>query len=130
VAAVKTNSQIWQPRDLDKLSAAAGEIVVYGLAYAAPREIVKVELGIGAVELPPPDSAGWMEAKLLKGPSPLTWTQWRAVWRPSPGNYVLGVRATDSEGFTQVSGRQGVLQGAFPDGVDAVHDIVVTVEEG
>jgi hypothetical protein len=66
----------------------------------------------------------------LQGPSPLAWTQWRAVWQASPGNFVLGVRATDSQGFTQVSGRQGVLQGAFPDGVDAVHDIVVTIEEG
>jgi DMSO/TMAO reductase YedYZ molybdopterin-dependent catalytic subunit len=130
VAAVKTNSQIWQPRDLDKLSVAAGEIVVYGLAYAAPREIVKVELGIGAVDLPAPDSTGWIETELLKGPSVLTWTQWSAVWRASPGNHVLGVRATDSQGLTQISGMQGVLQGAFPDGVDAVHDIVVTVEAG
>jgi len=129
VAAVKTNSQIWQPRDLDRLRLVEGEIVVYGLAYAAPREIVRVELGIGTDELPAPDSTAWIEAELLKGPTPLAWTQWSAVWQASPGNYVLGVRATDSQGFTQISERQGVLQGAFPDGVDAVHDIVVIVEE-
>jgi len=116
VAAVQTNSQIWQPRNLE---AVAGEVVIYGIAYAAPREIVKVEVGI--------DEEQWIEAELLKGPSPLVWTQWSAVWQASPGDYRLSVRATDSEGFTQATGGAGVLQGAFPDGTNAIHDVVVSV---
>ncbi len=116
VASVQTNSQIWQPRNLD---AVAGEVVVYGIAYAAPREIVKVELGINDEE--------WIEAELLKGPSALAWTQWSAVWQASPGDYKLTVRATDSDGFTQTTNGAGVLEGAFPDGTNAIHDIVVSV---
>ncbi|UCC64229.1 MAG: molybdopterin-dependent oxidoreductase, partial [Anaerolineae bacterium] len=118
VASVQTNSQIWQPRDLD---AVAGEVVVYGIAYAAPREIVKVELGI--------DDEEWIEAELLKGPAPLVWTQWSAVWQASPGDYRLSVRATDSEGFTQATGGPGVLARVYPDGTNAIHDIVVSVSE-
>lgn len=116
VASVKTNSQIWQPRNLD---AVEGEVIVSGIAYAAPREIVRVELGVNNEE--------WIEAELLKGPSPLVWAQWSAVWQAAPGDYTLSVRATDSEGFTQVTGRSGLLAGAFPDGTDIVHDIVVSV---
>jgi DMSO/TMAO reductase YedYZ molybdopterin-dependent catalytic subunit len=119
VAAVRTNSQIWHPDDSDTLKIGQGEVVVYGFAYAAPREIVKVELGINEEQ--------WIEAELLKGPTPLTWTQWSVVWQASPGVYSLGVRATDSEGFTQFPTGIGMPQSAFPDGTSAIHDIVVTV---
>jgi DMSO/TMAO reductase YedYZ molybdopterin-dependent catalytic subunit len=118
VASVQTNSQIWQPRNLNTVE---GEVVVYGIAYAAPREILKVELGINGEE--------WIEAELLKGPSPLFWTQWSAVWQAPPGDYVLSVRATDSEGFIQASEGSGVLQGAFPNGTNGIHDIAVSVAE-
>lgn len=121
VASVQTNSQIWQPQDLDTLNVVEGELVVYGIAYAAPREIVRVELGIDAGE--------WIQADLLKGPSPLVWTQWSAVWHATPGDHRLSVRATDSQGFTQATGGAGVLGGAFPDGTNAIHDIVVSVTE-
>jgi len=121
VAAVQTNSQIWQPRNLATLNMAEGEVVVYGIAYAAPREIVRVELGI--------DEEEWIEADLLKGPSPLAWTQWSAVWQATPGDHRLSVRATDSGGFTQTTRGEGVLEGAYPDGTNAVHDIVVSVTE-
>ncbi len=118
VASVQTNSQIWQPRNLEIV---AGEAVVYGIAYAAPREIVSVEVGINGEE--------WIEADLFKGPSPLVWTQWSAVWQASPGDYRLSVRATDSDGFTQSTEGAGVLSQAFPNGTNAIHDIVVTVRE-
>jgi DMSO/TMAO reductase YedYZ molybdopterin-dependent catalytic subunit len=118
VASVQTNSQIWQPRNLESVT---GQVVIYGIACSAPREIVKVEVGI--------DDAEWIEAELLKGPSPLVWTQWNAVWQASPGDYTLSVRATDSEGFTQSTGGSGVLQSAYPDGTNAIHDIVITVKE-
>lgn len=118
VASVQTHSQIWSPQDLETV---AGEVVVHGIAYAAPRDIVKVELGINEAE--------WIEAELTKGPSPLVWTQWRVVWQASPGDYRLSVRATDSEGFKQTAGGPGLLAGAFPDGTNAIHDIVVSVVE-
>jgi DMSO/TMAO reductase YedYZ molybdopterin-dependent catalytic subunit len=118
VASVQTNSQIWQPRNL---SAVAGEVTVHGIAYAAPREIVKVELGINDEE--------WIEADLVKGPSPLVWTQWSAVWQASPGKYRLSARATDSEDFTQATRGSGVLERAFPDGTNATHNVVVSVVE-
>jgi DMSO/TMAO reductase YedYZ molybdopterin-dependent catalytic subunit len=116
VASVQTNSQIWQPRNLSTVD---GEVEVYGIAYAAPRDVVKVELGI--------DGERWIEAELVKGPSPLAWTQWRATWDAAPGDYVLSVRATDSEGFTQAAAGLGVLEGAYPDGTNAIHDVVVSV---
>lgn len=118
VASVQTNSQVWQPRNLETV---AGEVVIYGIAYAAPREIVKVEVGIDGLE--------WIEAELVKGPSPLVWTQWSAVWGAAPGDYRLSVRATDSEGFTQSTDGSGVLSRAYPNGTNAIHDIVVTVRE-
>jgi DMSO/TMAO reductase YedYZ molybdopterin-dependent catalytic subunit len=118
IASVQTNSQIWQPRNLETV---AGDVIIYGIAYAAPREIVKVEVGIDGTE--------WIEAELLKSPSPLVWTQWSAPWQAAPGDYGLTVRATDSEGFTQSTDRSGVLDRAFPNGTDAVHNIVLTVKE-
>jgi DMSO/TMAO reductase YedYZ molybdopterin-dependent catalytic subunit len=116
VASVLTNSQIWRPRDLDLV---AGEVIVYGIAYAAPREIVKVELGINQDQ--------WIEAELLRGPSPLAWTQWSALWEATPGEYQLSVRATDSEGFVQAASGPEVFERAYPNGSNAIHDIDVSV---
>jgi DMSO/TMAO reductase YedYZ molybdopterin-dependent catalytic subunit len=116
IAAVQTNSQIWEPANLEFVQS---ELFVFGIAYAAPREIVKVELGI--------NDEKWLEADLIKGPSPLVWTQWSVFWNAEAGDYTLKVRATDSEHFTQSSSGDGVLKGAFPDGTNAVHDIVVSV---
>jgi len=111
VASVQTNSQIWEPRRRG-VELVSGEIVVHGIAYAAPREIVRVELGINDEE--------WLIAELTHGPSPLVWTQWRVVWQATPGDYRLSVRATDSAGFTQASGGPGMLAGSFPDGTNAI----------
>jgi DMSO/TMAO reductase YedYZ molybdopterin-dependent catalytic subunit len=118
IAAVQTNSQIQQPRNL---AVVEGEVLVSGVAYAAPREVTRVELGINGEE--------WIDAELVKGPSPLAWTEWYAVWRPAPGDYTLTVRATDSDGFTQAAQGAGVLDGAYPDGTNAIHDVVVSVAE-
>ena len=118
VASVQTNSQIWEPRNLDMV---AGEIIVRGIAYAAPREIVQVELGVNDEQ--------WIQAELTPGPSPLAWTQWRVAWQAPLGDHRLSVRATDSEGFTQTDSGPGLLAGAFPDGTNAIHAIVVSVVE-
>jgi hypothetical protein len=118
IASVQTNSIVWQPRDLDVLP--AGARPVYGVAFAGLRRITSVEVRV--------DDGDWIPAELLQDPSPLVWTQWSFEWIPAPGRHALAVRATDETGFTQTSEGGSLLSGAFPDGTDEIHRLVVTVE--
>lgn len=121
VARVKTNAQIRTPGHIGQVP--FDDVEISGLAYAGDRVITRVEIGIEKG-----DSLDWFEADLLAGPTPQVWTQFYKIWRPpEPGVYTLLVRATDETGFVQTERAKGILEGAFPDGTDKIHNIVVKV---
>lgn len=122
-AAVKTNSQIMAPRHIQKVPLAALEI--FGVAYAGNRHITQIEIG-----LEQDGDLSWQPAEtLLRGPSDEVWVQFYHPWTPpAAGIYLLHVRASDESGFVQTERARGVLEGAFPDGTDKVHNIVIVVE--
>lgn len=119
VAAVKTNSQIFAPSHISRVP--LSELEIYGVAYAGNRAITKVEVGIEV-----DGDETWLEAELLPGPTNEAWTQFYAYWTPpADTSYTLLVRATDETGFVQTERGRGLLEGAFPDGTDKIHNIVV-----
>lgn len=123
VAQVKTNAQIMQPTHIQKVPLAPLEI--FGVAYAGGRHITRIEVGIeqdGVLDWQPVD-------ELVRGPSHEVWTQFYLPWMPpTAGTYTLLVRATDETGFVQTERARGILEGAFPDGTDKIHNIVIVVE--
>ncbi len=122
VAAVKTNSLIMQPTHIQKVPLAPLEL--FGVAYAGDRHITQVEVGIeqdGDLHWQPVE-------ELVRGPSDEVWTQFYLPWTPTAaGTYTLLVRATDDTGFVQTERARGILEGAFPDGTDKIHNIVIVV---
>jgi DMSO/TMAO reductase YedYZ molybdopterin-dependent catalytic subunit len=117
-ASVQTNSIIRQPRGLGPLPLQA--VPVFGVAFAGLKRITSVEVRI--------DQGSWQPAQLLQDPSPLVWTQWSFDWPAEAGTHRIAVRATDETGFTQSSEADSLLAGAFPDGADDIHSVVVRVE--
>ena len=117
-ASVQTNSILRQPRGLSPLP--LGGVPVFGVAFAGLRRIMAVEVRI--------DQGEWQPAQLLQDPSPLIWTQWSFEWPAEPGTHRIAVRATDESGFVQNSEADSLLAGAFPDGADDIHSVVVRVE--
>jgi hypothetical protein len=116
-ASVRTNSLMQQPED--RGSVGRGPTPVYGIAFAGLRRITAVEVRI--------DEGDWIPAELVQDASPLVWTQWSFEWEAAAGTHTLAVRATDETGFVQGSAGAMIGRGAFPDGADGVHQIVVTV---
>ena len=123
VAQVKTNAQIMMPIHIQKVPFAPLEI--FGVAYAGNRQITQVEVGIEQED----GLLTWQPAEeLVHGPSDEVWTQFYLPWTPpAAGTYTLLVRATDETGFVQTERARGVLEGAFPDGTDKIHNIVIVV---
>lgn len=118
-ATVKTNSQIMQPTHIGAVPMA--EIEVFGVAYAGDRTITSVEVGVESG-----NELTWYPAELLAGASNQVWTQFYLAWTPpSATSYTLLVRATDEQGFVQTERASGILQGAYPDGTDKIHSIVI-----
>jgi DMSO/TMAO reductase YedYZ molybdopterin-dependent catalytic subunit len=118
IAAVQTNSIIMSPpADGDPMQVGS-LVVIQGVAFAGKRKITKVEVQI--------NDGAWMPAELAQGDSPLIWTAWHLTWTPpAPGDYTIGVRATDDTGFTQFHEADGVFGDAAPDGVQSIHRIKV-----
>lgn len=117
VADVRTKSIIRSPNQ-NAVVGAGSEVALQGVAFAGRRRIEGVDVRI--------ESGEWMPATLLRGPSPLAWTQWYITWTlPAPGTYRIAVRATDDTGFAQTSEAIGIFGGAFPNGTDAIHAISI-----
>jgi DMSO/TMAO reductase YedYZ molybdopterin-dependent catalytic subunit len=88
-----------------------GAVRVGGIAYAGAGGISLVEIQA--------DGGAWEKADLrLPALSPLTWVQWRYLWKASPGKHVLRVRAYDGEGEIQASENRP----PFPDGATGIHE--------
>ncbi len=90
-APIKTQSRIDVPRRGEE--AAAGRVVIAGIAWAQRRGVAKVEVRV--------DEGEWREATLAADVSIDTWRQWRIEWELDQGEHTLQVRATDSTGETQ-----------------------------
>ena len=96
------------------------------MAYGGNQAITRVEIGLE----PARGDTVWRDAELLPGPSSQVWTQFYFNWTPAEAtSYTLYVRASDSDGFTQHEIGRGVLEGAFPDGTDKIHNIVVQTSQ-
>jgi hypothetical protein len=108
---IKTGSRIDVPR---KRSAAAGSVVVAGVAWDQHTGIAKVEVGV---------DGDWREAELAEVTGPDTWRQWRYRWDATPGSHEIAVRATNADGEQQTAD----LAAPAPDGATGWHTITVNI---
>ena len=112
-APVKTQSRIDVPRSG---TVAAGKQIIAGVAWAQYRGIEKVEVQI--------DDGEWQLAMLGADVSDDAWRQWLLEWDPTPGLYLLKVRATDKAGETQTAEKARPA----PDGATGYDTFRVKVE--
>jgi DMSO/TMAO reductase YedYZ molybdopterin-dependent catalytic subunit len=91
--------------------AAGGLVPVGGIAYSGDKGISRVEVQA--------NDGPWDEAELRQPAlSPLTWVQWRYLWKAAPGKHVLRVRAYDGAGAMQVAEEHPTV----PDGATGIHE--------
>jgi hypothetical protein len=110
---VQTMSYICTPHHREVVN---GTVKLSGIAFAGLRKIVQIEVSV--------DDAPWMPVNFEPG-LPGASTNWQIDWTPpAPGDYLLKVRATDSQGYTQ---SDFLMTTPFPDGWNAIHSIVVRV---
>ena len=92
-AIIRVNSQIRTPESGDRLS--PGVIVISGTALAN-------ESGVARLEVSADGGQTWREARLVHGPTPLAWSEWRYEWQAQAGGDVtLMARAADNDGNQQ-----------------------------
>ena len=110
---VKTTSRFDQ---LDRVPAGR-TTTLSGIAFSGRRGISRVEVSIDSLDK-------WKPCALASDPAPNIWCLWRYHWEsPTPGRYVLWVRAIDGAGHVQTRREQG----SFPDGATGLHRIEVSV---
>ncbi|MGH9360319.1 MAG: sulfite oxidase, partial [Thermoanaerobaculia bacterium] len=72
----------------------AGVQTLTGRSWSGHGKIDQVEVSFDG-------GASWTPATLGTKDIPFAWRQWSVAWDPTPGNYLVRVRATDSMGNTQ-----------------------------
>lgn len=93
--AIPPTTSVIDTIDSDGYDAQTGLVPVGGIAYAGARGISKVEVQV--------DSGPWLPAELrTPALSPLTWVQWRYLWKAQIGQHTLKVRAYDGTGQLQI----------------------------
>jgi DMSO/TMAO reductase YedYZ molybdopterin-dependent catalytic subunit len=110
---IKTQSRIDVPRER---VVPVGKQIIAGVAWAQHRGIEKVEVQI--------DDGPWQEARLADDVTDDAWRQWLLEWDPTPGLYLIKVRATDKTGETQTEEQTPVA----PNGATGYHTRRVKVE--
>jgi len=124
-AAIKVNSRIEAPEHDAQLKQGQRALIA-GMAFAGPS-------GVRHVEVSTDQGQSWSEATLVPGPAPFektSWTGWYTGWTPAQtGRHLIQARATDGDGNQQSDEKQGILEGVFPEGTSAMHQIQVTVVE-
>ncbi|MEU9416887.1 molybdopterin-dependent oxidoreductase [Streptomyces sp. NPDC048272] len=111
-ARIKTQARIDTPKPFAQ--AAAGTVMVAGVAWAQHRGVERVEVRI--------DDGPWHEAQLAEQDTTDTWRQWSYPWKTTPGGHNLTVRATDGTGQVQTEQRARTI----PDGASGWHSVFVT----
>ncbi|MEV6572333.1 molybdopterin-dependent oxidoreductase [Streptomyces sp. NPDC051577] len=111
-APIKTQARIDTPKPFAQ--AAAGTVMVAGVAWAQHRGVERVEVRI--------DDGPWQEAQLAEQDTTDTWRQWSYPWKTTPGGHNLTVRATDGAGQVQTEQRARTI----PDGASGWHSVFVT----
>lgn len=110
---VQTTSAIFAPRLREIVD---GKVTFSGMAFAGIRAITQIEVSI--------DDGDWMPVPFMPSESG-SWTRWQIDWHPpAPEDYLVKVRATDSEGFTQ---SDKLSLPVFPNGSSAIHAVVFRV---
>ncbi|PTL74398.1 oxidoreductase [Rathayibacter caricis DSM 15933] len=110
---IKVESRIDVPRQGQAVS--AGTVAVAGVAWAPHTGISKVEVQV--------DGGEWREARLAEAVTADTWIQWVLEWDATPGDHVLTVRGTDSEGLVQTADEARPA----PDGATGHHRRTIAV---
>ena len=96
----------------------AGQIRLVGRAWAGLSDVARVEVSTNG-------GSAWSDASLGERPSPFAWREWWFDWQAIPGEHVLCVRATDTDGNTQPLSQPLNFLGM---GNNAVQRLFVTVE--
>jgi len=110
---VQTTSAIFTPRVRESVN---GNVSFSGMAFAGTRAITQIELSI--------DDGDWMPVPFVPAVT-RSWTRWQIDWQAhAPGDYLVKVRATDSDGFTQPDMSNLPV---FPNGSSAIHAVVFRV---
>lgn len=109
-APIKTESRI----DTPKGHAAAGTVMIAGVAWAQHRGIEAVEVSIDGT---------WHKATLAAQDTIDTWRQWSYAWQATAGQHTLQVRATDKTGHTQTA----KVHKPEPNGATGYHTVHITV---
>ena len=102
--------------DVPGRSAAAGTVVVAGVAWAQHTGIRGVEIRV--------DDDPWTPAELAATTGPDTWRQWHHTWSATPGEHTLSVRATDADGNLQLAAGAPPA----PDGATGYHTVTVKID--
>lgn len=118
---IKTSSRIDVPQNRTQFE--PGTTAIGGIAWNPTIGIERVEVFIG-LEPDTPESV-WTEVELANVESDETWVQWRYEWDAPPGDWIIRVRATDKNGFTQ----SPIPVAPAPDGAEGYHTIIVRVAE-
>jgi DMSO/TMAO reductase YedYZ molybdopterin-dependent catalytic subunit len=108
---MQTTSTILTPHHLENIG---GVVQLSGVAYAGERRISAIEISV--------DDAPWLPVPFTAG-EPYSWTRWQIDWTPTtPGDHLIKVRATNSNGYTQSD-----VTPTFPNGPSAIQNIIVRV---
>ncbi len=108
--AVQTTSAIFTPRPREIMN---GKILFSGMAFAGTRAITQIELSI--------DDGEWMPVPFVPAGSG-SWTPWQIDWLPpASADYLVKVRATDSEDFTQID---KLNLPVFPNGSSVTQSVI------
>ncbi len=121
-ATVKVNAQIRTPEDGEVIGAASYPIS--GTVFANSGGVAKVEVSADGGKT-------WQDARLVHGPTPLAWSEWRHEWlTPASGAATIIARATDNDGNRQPFGADdGKTPDSLLEGSWKAHDVQATVEK-
>ncbi len=121
-AIVQVNSQIRTP--------SSGEVVA-AETYRISGTIFTNESGVAKLDVSTDAGKTWNTARLLRGPTPLAWSEWSYDWQPSTaGDATIIARATDNDGNQQplVTERFMSPDGNI-EGVSTAHRISISVRK-
>lgn len=90
-------------------------IPIGGIAHAGDRGISKVEIKV--------DDGEWVEAKLRKPLSEVTWVIWRYEWPFVEGRHTFAVRCLEADGTPQID----TDAGSRPSGATGIHAVTESV---